>query len=34
MRVNPEDGVCRTCGGELEFTDADGTTASREDGGD
>lgn len=26
MRVNPEDGVCRTCGGELEITDADDAT--------
>lgn len=26
MRVNPEDGACRSCGGELEITDADDAT--------
>lgn len=26
MRVDPADGVCRSCGGELEITDADDAT--------
>ena len=26
MRVNPKDGVCRTCGGQLEITDVDDAT--------
>ena len=30
MRVNPEDGVCRSCGGELEITDADDATMTVE----
>ena len=28
MRVNPRDGQCRECGGELEITDADDVTLS------
>lgn len=30
MRVNPKDGVCRSCGGELEITDADDATMTVE----
>lgn len=26
MRVDPKDGKCRSCGGELEITDADDAT--------
>ena len=26
MKVDPHDGVCRTCGGVLEITDADDAT--------
>lgn len=30
MRVNPNDGNCRTCGGQLEITDADDATMTVE----
>ena len=30
MRVNPTDGVCRSCGGELEIVDADDATMTVE----
>ncbi len=30
MRVNPKDGVCRTCGAELEIVDADDATMTVE----
>jgi hypothetical protein len=30
MRVNPRDGVCRSCGGELEIVDADDATMTVE----
>lgn len=30
MRVRPEDGVCRSCGGELEILDADDATMTVE----
>lgn len=30
MRVNPKDSVCRSCGGELEITDADDATMTVE----
>ena len=26
MRIDPGDGVCRSCGGELQITDADDAT--------
>jgi hypothetical protein len=30
MRVDPKDGTCRSCGGELEITDADDATMTVE----
>jgi hypothetical protein len=30
MRVDPEDGRCRECGGELDITDADDATMTVE----
>jgi hypothetical protein len=30
MRVDPKDGRCRSCGGELEITDADDATMTVE----
>jgi hypothetical protein len=30
MRVNPRDGCCRSCGGELVITDADDATMTVE----
>ncbi len=30
MRVDPKDGVCRACGGELEIVDADDATMTVE----
>lgn len=30
MRVDPKDGVCRSCGGTLEITDADDATMTVE----
>ena len=30
MRVNPKDGVCRSCGGELTIIDADDATMTVE----
>jgi len=30
MRVNPRDGVCRSCGGQLEITEADDATMTVE----
>ena len=30
MRVDPSDGVCRSCGGELEVVDADDATMTVE----
>ena len=30
MKVNPKDGVCRSCGGELEIVDADDATMTVE----
>ena len=30
MRVSPRDGVCRSCGGELEIIDADDATMTVE----
>jgi len=30
MRVDPKDGVCRSCGGELEIIDADDATMTVE----
>ena len=30
MRVDPKDGVCRSCGGELEVIDADDATMTVE----
>lgn len=30
MKVNRKDGVCRTCGGELDITDADDATMTVE----
>lgn len=34
MRVKPEDGVCRSCGGVLEILDADDATLTVECQGD
>ena len=30
MRVDPKDGTCRSCGGDLEITDADDATMTVE----